>query len=210
MEKLAGRLKSSKHGGNRVRADFHFFADNADRSSISLHPLNLSDLRFRRRLATKTHPALFRFTNANDLTLFADRVLELAEDPQKLKEHRSHRGRGVDCLLVAEDIDLAVLQLGQHENEISHRPPQAINGPNHDLFELTQSGIVNHALQLWAIFSRFRPADLLAVDLNDLPARSLSESVKLFELTLVVLIDRRHSCVDRNLHFQTPLSKAQK
>ena len=115
---------------NRIWADFDLFTDSSNGSSISFHPLDLSDLRFRRRLATETNPALFRFTDANDLTLFADCVFELAEDAQKLKEHRSHRGAGVDGLLIAEDIDLAVSQLGQHENKISHRTPQAINGPD--------------------------------------------------------------------------------
>lgn len=105
---------------NRIWAYFDLFTDSSNGSSVSFHPLYLSDLRFCCGLTTKTNAALSGFADTNDLPLFADRIFELAEDPKKLKEHRSHRGAGVDGLLIAEDIYLAVSQLGQHENEISH------------------------------------------------------------------------------------------
>lgn len=42
--------------------------------------MNLCDLRVRGGLTAKTHTAFFRFPDPDNLTLFADRVLELAED----------------------------------------------------------------------------------------------------------------------------------
>ena len=105
---------------NRIWAYFDLFTDSSNGSSISFHPLYLSYLRFGRGLAAETNATLSGFANANDLTLFADRIFEFTKDSKKLKEHRSHRGAGIYSLLVAEDIDLAVSQLRQHENEISH------------------------------------------------------------------------------------------
>ena len=123
-----------------------------------------------RRRSAKLNAALSRLRDAGRLTFASDTVFELGEDAQELPEGRAHRGRGIDALFVAEDLNLAVVQLTEDVDQMPHGPCEAIGTPNDDLLELPLFGFDQESFQLWSSIGALGAGDLLSVDLGDCPA----------------------------------------
>jgi hypothetical protein len=85
------------------------------------------------------------------LPLAADAMLELSKDAKKLPQHGAHWGGRVHALLVAEQLDLAVIQLAQDHHQVPHGSSQPVCTPDNDLLELALLGFDQQLLQFGAI-----------------------------------------------------------
>jgi hypothetical protein len=73
--------------------------------------------------------------------LLDDRALELGKDAHHLKHRLAGRGRGVEALLMQEQIDPQGVQFGEKADQVLEAAAQSIDRPSHHHVELPLGGV---------------------------------------------------------------------
>ena len=73
-------------------------------------------------------------------SLLDDRALKLGEYPHHLEHGLAGRGRGVEALLMQEQVDPERVQFRQERDEVLQASPEPIDTPGHHHVELPLTG----------------------------------------------------------------------
>ena len=106
--------------------------------------------------------------------------------------------RGVQALLMDEQVDLGIAQLLHRANQVRQRSPEPIEGPDHRHVEAATNRILQHQVELWPPLASLRaqlrrvietlgPCDVLMVTRLDRLARSTRDLLN----TLAAIADRK-------------------
>src|SRR5215472_13219087 len=108
------------------------------------------------------------------------RPLKLGEHAKHLKHGLPARRRGVQALLMQEQINVQGMQLGQEGNKILQAAAEPIDAPSHDHVELALSGIAQKAIELRPLVPALSAADaVILVDTDDLAAHAAGNLAQL-------------------------------
>src|SRR5262249_15844705 len=132
--------------------------------------------------------------------------------PLKLGEHAKHlkhglpaRRRGVQALLMQEQINVQGMQLGQEGNKILQAAAEPIDAPSHDHVELALSAIAQKPIELSPLVPALSAADaVILVDTDDLAAHAAGNLAQLPLLVGRGLVGGRNSQVENGTFHRNP------
>src|SRR3974390_471693 len=99
----------------------------------------------------------------------------------------AQRAAGVDILAERDELDLQVIQLVQHFQQVFHRARQTIESPDQHHLELASPGIAHELVE--ARTPGLHPPDLVGVFLADLEAPLRGQAAQVVKLAFRVLIE---------------------
>ena len=96
----------------------------------------------------------------------------IGKDAEHLEHGLAGRGRGVEALLMQEQIDLERVKLGQETNEVLQAAPETIDVPGHHHVELPLGRIAMQGIERRPLVTPLSTADaVVLVDPSRLPSR---------------------------------------
>jgi hypothetical protein len=145
-------------------------------------------------------------SNARIHPLADHRALELGEDAHHLEHGLARRRRGVDALLMQEQVDAQAVQLGEEAAEVLQRAAEAIDGPCHDDIKPAPSRVLVHGIEAGTLIPALRARDArIPIHSHDLVPDAFCGSPKLALLVLGGLLVGGNPKVDRCPHGSSPL-----
>ena len=76
-----------------------------------------------------------------------------------MEEQPPHGCCGVDVMLIEVEVDAGGLEVLDGAQQINRGPTQPIGSPGHNQIELAPTGVVQHAIQPWALAPALGAAD---------------------------------------------------
>src|SRR5208283_2867900 len=126
--------------------------------------------------------------------------LELGEDSHHLEKGLSAWCRGVDSLLVQEQVHAVAMNIRKEGDKVLEAATQPVHGPRHDHVEPSSGRVLPQRVECWPVLARLGPADaLVAINLDDDPAHAVGDGSQLALLVLSRLMIRRDAGVDGDL-----------
>jgi hypothetical protein len=126
-------------------------------------------------------------------------ALELGEDAHHAEHGRAGRRRGVQRLLVEEEVDAGGVQLLQGVDEVGQRAAEAVDRPGGQQVELPAHGILQHAIELGAPVASLGAADAgVGIDVGDLVTVRAGPGLEHAALVLDGLLVRGDPEVERD------------
>jgi hypothetical protein len=142
--------------------------------------LNSAPAEFRSFRPCSGKPSVDAFAN--------DAAFELSEDAEHLEHGFASGGRGVEPLLVKEQINAFIVKALQDSEQVRQRSAQPINRPGRDHIELAGVDGLQHGVEPRAHVPALGAADAgVLVDLCDLPTGSSSDRLQFTTLVVGVL-----------------------
>ena len=113
-------------------------------------------------------------------------ALELGDGADDDHNRAAQRAARVEVLTEADELDLEVVELVQHLEEVAHGPGDPVRGPDQHDLEAAAASITKKFIETWP--TCLRPRDPVGVFVDDLKSTLLSHGTEIVKLGLRVLI----------------------
>jgi hypothetical protein len=111
---------------------------------------------------------------------------------------------GIKILAEADELDVEMVELIQHFEEVAHGPGDPVRGPDQKHLEVAAARISKQIVKTRP--ARFRPRDSIGVLGNDLKTPLLGHRAEIIELSLRVLVDTGYAQIKGNsFHICSPI-----
>ena len=142
-------------------------------------------------------PDAFQLRSAHAGTdTFDDQItLEFSDGADDDQHGPAERTAGIDIFPERNELDVAMLQLVDHFQEVPHAASETIESPDYDCVELSAAGIVHHLIEPRSF--GFRSRDSIGVLVNDGEAALLRQLAQIMELSFRMLVEGADSQVER-------------